>query len=148
LRALRNGISEAGVQGFKPILGMEVENMTLSGFDQDKYLNEASVKTASKGTAVAPFDNPTGTYNVVVSYVDEKQGQGAIALFVGGKQKASWKLNEDVDTWRRKTIPNIKIKEGEEIKIVGTADGKEAARVDFVEFVKQDQAEKGNVAKK
>jgi hypothetical protein len=148
LRALRNGISEAGVEGFKPVTGMEVENMTLSGFDQDKYLNEASVKTSSKGTAVAPFDNATGVYNVVVSYVDEKQGQGTIALFVGGKQKATWKLNEDVDTWRRKTIPNIKIKKGEEIKIVGVADGKEAARVDFLEFVEQKAAEKGNVAKR
>ncbi|MEO6290276.1 MAG: beta-galactosidase, partial [Ginsengibacter sp.] len=135
LRALRNGISEAGVLNFSPVLGYEVENMSLSGYEQDKYLNEASVKTTAKGIATIPFNMASGVYDVVISYVDEKQGQGTIALFVGGKQKALWKLNEEIDTWRRKTITNIKIKKGEEIKIVGMADGSEAARLDFIEFI-------------
>jgi len=137
LRAVRNGLSQAGVEGFTPVIGMEAENMTLSGYEQDEYLTEHCVKTSGFGTAIAPFNNPTGIYNVVVSYVDEKNGQGSLSLFVGGKQKATWKLTEDVDCWRRKTIPGIKISNSEEIKIVGVSNGGEMARVDFIEFIPQ-----------
>lgn len=148
LRALRNGISEAGIQGFAPVTGLEVEQMSLSGYEPANYLNEPGVKTSSKGTATSAFNLPSGTYNVVVSYVDEKKGEGSISLFVGGKQKAYWKLNEDVDCWRRKMIPNMKIKNGEEIKLVGFSNGDDMARVDFIEFIRQNGAEKPTVAKK
>jgi len=142
LRALRNGISEAGIEGFTPIIGMEVEDMTLSGYEKDKYLIEPCVKTSGKGTAISSFNNPSGIYNLIISYVDEKEGKGNITLFVDGKKKAYWELNEDVDCWKRKTIPNIKIKNGEEIKIVGIADGNEMARIDFIEFISQDSKKK------
>lgn len=142
LRAVRNGLSEAGIQGFSPVIGMEAENMTLSGYEQDKFLIEPCIKTSGTGTAISSFNNSTGIYNIVVSYVDEKNGKGSLTLFVGGKQKATWKLNEDVDCWRRKTIPNIKISNGEEIKIVGVAEGSDMARVDFIEFISQDAKKK------
>ena len=137
LRALRNGISEAGVEGFSPVLGMEAEDMTLFGYVPDKYLIEPSVKTSGKGTATSKFNNTSGIYTMIVSYVDEKNGQGNIAISINGKQKAAWNLNEDVDCWRRKKIPNVKINKGDEIKITGTANGSESARVDFIEFISQ-----------
>lgn len=137
LRAVRNGLSEAGVTGFTPVIGMEVENMTLSGYKSDKYLIEPCVQTTTTGTAISAFTNPTGVYTVVVSYADEKGGQGNLALSIAGKQKASWKLDEDVDCWRRKTIPNLKIKNGDEVKLTGTANGRETTRVDFIEFIPQ-----------
>lgn len=137
LRAVRNGLSEAGVAGFKPVMGMEVEDMTLSGYAADKFLIEKCVQTTGKGTAKSTFSNPSGLYTIVVSYADEKNGQGNLALSVGGKQKASWKLNEDVDCWRRKTIPNVKINTGDVIEITGMANGGETAKVDFIEFVAQ-----------
>lgn len=148
LRAVRNGLSEAGVEGFTPVTGMEAEDMTLSGYEADKYLIEPSIKTTGKGTAVAPFASPSGMYNVIVSYADEKNGQASLTLFVAGKQKATWKLSEDVDCWRRKTVPGIKINKGDEIKIVGVADGSETARVDFIEFVSPSSSVKMKVVKK
>jgi hypothetical protein len=135
LRAVRNGLHAAGVAGFNPVIGMEVEDMQLDGYESDKYLIESGVRTSGKGTAVSRFDKPGGVYNVVVSYVDEKNGQGNIALSVNGKQRASWNLNEDVGCWRRKIIPGIKINNGDEIRITGTANGSESARVDFIEFI-------------
>ena len=135
LRALRNGISEAGVEGFAPVKGIEAESMTLSGYAPDKYLIEPCVKTSGTGTATGIFNYDAGTYDIVVSYVDEKQGQSSLSLSVAGKQKASWKLDEDVDCWRRKKIPGVRLKRGDEIRIAGVADGKEQARVDFIEFV-------------
>lgn len=146
LRAVRNGLSEAGVSGFTPITGMEVEGMTLSGYTPDKYLIETGVKTTGTGTAKSTFNQPSGVYNIVVSYADEKGGQGNLALSVAGKQKASWKLTEDVDCWRRKTIPNIKINNGDEIQLTGIANGTETARVDFIEFVAQPPVAKGKKA--
>jgi hypothetical protein len=116
---------------------MEAENMTLSGYAPDSCLMEHCVKTTGTGTAKSTFTNASGVYDVIVSYVDEKDGQGTLTLFTGGKQKATWKLSEDVGCWRRKTIPAVKIKNGDEIKITGVANGKEAARVDYIEFVKK-----------
>jgi hypothetical protein len=147
LRAIRNGLHESGVAGFDPILGMEVENMKLSGYNADKYLIESCVQTAETGTATSNFTYPSDTYDIVLSYADEKDGQGNLSVFVGGKLIETWKLDEDVDCWRRKTIPKVKIKNGDEIKIVGVANGKETARVDFIEFVPLKSQTKNEVAK-
>jgi len=58
-------------------------------------------------------------------------------LYTGGKKKTSWKLTGDVGCWRRKTLPDIKIRNGEEIKIIGIANVKETARIDYIEFVRK-----------
>lgn len=148
LRAVRNGLSEAGVAGFTPITGMEVEKMTLTGYTPDTFLIEPSVQTTGKGTAKSTFMNPSGVYDIVVSYADEKGGQGSLAVSVAGKQKASWKLTDDVDCWKRKTIPNVKINTGDEIELVGMANGSETARVDFIEFIAQPVAGKSKTTTK
>jgi hypothetical protein len=137
LRAVRNGLSASGVSGFEPHLGLEVENMTLTGYTKDTYKNEQCVQTSSTGTAKSVFNYPSGSYDVKITYADEKNGQGTVTLFVAGKQKATFKLNEDVGVWRWKTFSNIKIKSGDEIKLVGMANGSEAARVDYIEFIKK-----------
>ncbi|MBD2753004.1 hypothetical protein [Spirosoma validum] len=146
LRAVRNGLSEAGVAGFKPVIGMEVEDMTLTGYTVDKFLIEKCVQTTGKGTAKSTFNKPSGVYTVVVSYADEKNGQGNLALAIAGKQKASWKLNEDVGCWRRKTIPNVKINAGDTIELTGIANGSETAKVDYIEFIAQPTTGKLKIA--
>ena len=137
LRAVRDGLSAAGVNGFRPHFGMEVENMNLSGYVPDSCLTEHCVKTSGTGSAISGFTGESGTYDVIISYLDEKDGQSTLSLYTGGKKKISWKLNEDVGCWRRKILSDIKIRNGEEIKIIGIADGKEAARVDYIEFVRK-----------
>jgi hypothetical protein len=42
-----------------------------------------------------------------------------------------------VGCWRRKTIPSVRIRTGDEIKLTGIASGKEEARIDYIEFVKK-----------
>jgi hypothetical protein len=137
LRATRNGLSAAGIAGFTPVIGMEAEEMTLSGYSPDVYMNDHGVSTSSTGMATGVFDHPSGVYSIIVAYADEKGGQGSLTLFVGKRQKDAWKLNEDVGVWRRRTIPAVKIYKGDEIKIVGKADGSEMARVEFIEFIPQ-----------
>ena len=137
LRAVRDGLSAAGVEGFTPHLGIEVEKMTLAGYTPDSCLLEHCVKTSGTGTAKSQFTGVTGVYDIIVSYVDEKEGQGTLTMSVGGRQKTTWKLAEDVGCWRRKTIPNVRIKSGDEIKITGVANGNELARIDYIEFVRK-----------
>jgi len=52
------------------------------------------------------------------------------------KKELTFKLNEDVGVWRTRTFRNIKIKNGDEIRITGVANGSEAARVDYIGFDK------------
>ncbi len=140
LRAVRNGLHAAGVNGFSPILGIEAEeDMSKSGFSEDFFLTEKCIKLVeSSGTAWASFVYPSGKYDIALTYTDEKLVQGSLELLVGGIQVAKWELNENVDCWRRKVIPNVDIKNGEEIKIVGVANalkGDSSIRLDFVEFI-------------
>jgi hypothetical protein len=137
LRAVRDGLSEAGVKGIKPHFGMEVENMILSGYSPDSCLTEHCVKTSGTGTAKAGFVGESGIYDVIISYLDEKEGQSSLSFYAGGNKKAVWKLTEDVGCWRRKTLPAVKIKKGDEIKLIGISDGKESARADYIEFVRK-----------
>ena len=142
LRAFRNGLSQAGVAGFQAVLGVEAEDMQLSGYQPGVFLNEHGIQTTGTGTAIAYFDQPTGAYDLIVSYADEKGGRGSLSVWVDGRQKLKWELSEDVGCWRRKKIAGVNIKKGAAIKIVGVADGGESARVDFIEFVKSIQHEK------
>ncbi len=135
LRATRNGLYAANVSGFTPIMGVEAEDMALTGYVADSYLNEKGIKTSSTGTATYKFPYPSGTYTVVISYADEKDGQSSLSFFIKNNQKANWILNEDVGVWRRKAIPHIKINQGDEVKVIGTANGAETAKIDFIEFI-------------
>jgi hypothetical protein len=146
LRAVRNSLSEEGVSGFTAHSGMEVENMVLSGYDKDIFRNEKCVQTTSTGIATSRFNYPSGVYNINLTYADEKNGQGTITIFVANKQRATLKLSEDVGVWRNKTFSNIKIKNGDEIKIVGVANGNEGARVDYIEFIPKPSPGKNNIA--
>ena len=140
LRAVRNGLYEAGVEGFSPVLGVELEkDMSLKGFSRDFYLTEDGVKlTEPKGTAWCSFKYQSGKYDIAVTYTDEKSVKGSLEVLVGSKQVAKWNLTEDVDCWRRKIIPNINIKNGEEVKIVASSNNlteEKTVRIDFIEFI-------------
>jgi hypothetical protein len=139
LRAFRNGLSEAGVAGFTPVLGIEAENMQLSGYEPGVFLNENGAMTKGTGRAAASFDQPDGIYDLIISYADEKNGHGSLALLINGKQKAKWQLSEEVSCWKRKRISGVKMKKGAKIELVGVADGEESARIDFIEFVPNEQ---------
>jgi hypothetical protein len=109
--------------------------MTLSGFSKDTYRNEQCAQTASAVTATSIFNNASCVYNVVISYADEKNGQGTLSLYVADKQCATFKLADDFGVWRRRTFNNITIKNGDKIKLVGIADSNKRVHADYIEFV-------------
>ncbi|MHC4176966.1 MAG: glycoside hydrolase family 10 protein [Planctomycetota bacterium] len=136
LRAIRNGMVEAGVPGIEPIGGSEVEEMTLDGYESEYWAYERCVKTKGTGKASRRLDLASGSYNLRVGYADLKKGDARLTLFIDGRQVDSWVLDKDFECWAVRTIPHVRLTKGDEIKIVGEADGEDGALVDFVEFAR------------
>ncbi|TWU32540.1 glycosyl hydrolase family 28 protein [Novipirellula artificiosorum] len=136
MRAFKQGMIDAGVQGLTPIIGKEVEEMELDNFQRfDDYVEEWGAETTGKGSASYRFDNTSGCYDIRVSYFDEERGQSKVRLFVDGKEVINFSLDEDVDCWRWRRFENIQVNAGDEIKLVAEADRQERVRLDFVEFI-------------
>jgi hypothetical protein len=137
LRAFKQGMIEAGVQGLSPTIGKEVEQMELDGYIPFKaeLVEEWGVQTNGTGKAGYTFNHPSGRYDIRITYFDEKHGKSRITLLIAGREKAVFKLNEDTDCWRHRVFENIRINKGDDITLVGQADQKEKARLDYIEFV-------------
>ena len=138
LRAFKQGMIEAGVQGLTPTLGKEVEAMTLEGYVlfEEELAEEWGVKTRDTGRASYNFDLPSSVYDVRITYFDGPKGQSTIKLLIDGNEVASFKMNEDCNCWRWRRFENTRINQGDRITLVGTADRQEQARLDFIEFIK------------
>ena len=81
MRAFKQGMIEAGVQGLTPTIGKEVEEMKLDNFQRfDDYVEEWGAETTGKGSASFDFDNASGTYDIRITYFDEQQGQSKVQL--------------------------------------------------------------------
>lgn len=143
MRAFKQGMIEAGVQGLPPIMGQEVEDMELTNFARiDDYIEEWGVETTGKGEATYAFDYPSGTYDIRISYFDEAKGQSQVQLLVAGQEKIRFSLNEDVGCWRWRLFKDIRVDQGDEIKLIAEADQGERPRLDFVEFIPSHQSVK------
>lgn len=135
LRAVRNGMVEAGVSGIRPIVGVEVEEMKLTGYERHFWAYETCVKTGGAATASHRFDLESGRYDLKISYADQEEGDGRLALFINDKLADSWKLDRQIECWTTRLIPNVLLNSGDQIRIEGRADGQDGALVDFVQFI-------------
>ena len=128
---------------------VEAEDMTLvSGFEARK-LGPASgdyvinAKGSGPQEATMKFDGSNGIYDLEVRYFDEADGESEITILVNGKKVADWvwddqrgSNNADSDTLTSKVISGLTLKAGDDIKIVGTSDGREPMRLDKLTFDK------------
>ena len=110
--------------------------MQLDNFQRiNDYVEEWGVETTGRASASYRFDNTSGTYDIRITYFDEKEGQSMVRLFVSGKEVIRFRLDEDVGCWRWRRFQGIPVGEGDEIKLVAEADKQERVRLDFVEFI-------------
>lgn len=54
---------------------------------------------------------------------------------MGDKEVVHFKLDEDVDCWTWRRFEKISLKQGDKIKLVAEADKNETVRLDFIEFI-------------
>jgi CSLREA domain-containing protein len=132
-----------------PQIVLEAEDLRL-----DTYLIEdnsaasggrlISLRMASgdTGSASTEFSGPSGSYDIVVGYLDETDGVAELALQVNGRPVDSWVLDQDLgsddpvkQTFTERTIRGVVLETGDTLTIVGSRNGGEWARVDFVRLL-------------
>ncbi len=137
MRAFKQGMIEGGVKGLQPTLGMEVEEMQLEGYApfENELIEEWGVTTRETGVAWGVFSEASGKYDIRITYFDGEDGKSTVKLLIEGEEKASFFMDEDTDCWRWRKFENIRIRKGDEIRLVGIANGTESAILDFVEYI-------------
>ncbi len=137
--------------GGTSVVLVEAENMKYNSYYTMESNTAASGGKLLKGTTVGQkgidstnFSGTTGTYNVNVTYFDESDGASTFKVFVNNVQVDSWVANQtpatgssvaDASTKKVRTISNLVITNGVKVRIEGTPESGEWARVDCIEFV-------------
>jgi len=139
LRAFKQGMIDAGVQGLTPTIGKEFEDMELTNFTRiNDFVEEWGVETSGLGKASYSFDHVSGNYDIRITYYDEKFGHSKVSLFVADKEKVCFYLDEDTDCWRSRLFKNMKVKKGDEIRVVAESDQGEKVMLDYIEYIKME----------
>jgi hypothetical protein len=122
----------------------EAENMTLSNYtvEDNTYASGGKcIKATGTGTAKMNFSGTSGTYSIKVTYFDENDGTASFNLYVNGVVVDSWTANQSLGsaspdnlTRTSRTKSGVTINNGNEIKIEGTQQNYEPARVDCIEI--------------
>ena len=103
---------------------------------KEELVEEWGVETKETGKATYTFNDPSGTYNIRITYFDEEDGKSQITLLIAGEERVAFKLDEDTDCWRWRMFENIQVNKGDDITLVGKADQKDKAKLDYIEFVR------------
>lgn len=97
----------------------------------------------STGRVSDTFSGATGNYKVVIGYVDENDGTGRIETRIGGQTIATTNLNQHLGSSvitqgtvvRKEIATNIRIEQGASVELLGFANNREHARIDYIEFI-------------
>ncbi len=130
---------------------IEAEDMTLDGyrienngtFSGQKAISFVGQQSGESGSASTTFDGPTGTYDVVVSYTDETDGNARLEAKLNGSSLEAWQFDQDLgDSFissrnqvQRTVAEGVTLEAGDRIEIAGQEQGNEHARVDYVELI-------------
>ena len=123
------------ISGFKI-----VTNSVGSGgaFLQDDYDRENGQPVEARAAYTV---SQSGTYNVTVGYFDETDGISTLRVLLNGVEIDNFDWNStsghelaNSDSRAERTIENVVLKIGDRIEIVGSGDGREPLRTDFLRF--------------
>ncbi|MGF1602402.1 MAG: GDSL-type esterase/lipase family protein [Thermosynechococcaceae cyanobacterium] len=129
---------------------IEAEDLTLSTYQREtrniasggEVISLLGNPAGAQGSATSTFTGVTGTYNVVVGYYDENDGQSTLSLQVGNDQ-STWILDQNLGNGgvtngtfvRRTALNSVTLINGEAITLTGNVNAAEFARVDYIEFI-------------
>ncbi len=130
---------------------LEAENLTLKTYRVEanaiasgsKLVSLVGGNSGESGSVSGTFNGATGKYNVIVGYYDENDGVSKIEARLGGKTIGTATLDQQLgstnvskDNLVRRTIASgITVNKGTSLELLGTENGAEHARIDYVEFV-------------
>jgi len=130
---------------------VEAESMVLSTYRRETggsfasdgaYASLNGGTTTETGSASYTFTGTSGTYDVVLGYYDEKDGRANLKVYKEATLLADLSLKQNrgsaaagAQTLVPRKIGRLEVKNGETIKITGTENSGEPARVDYIEFV-------------
>jgi alpha-glucuronidase len=124
----------------------EAEEMQLDGYAlqdvtpaEDASNGKGVICTRPPCSAAFVFQGAPGRYEIAVQYFDLPGGNAHLRSSVNEREIASWYAHDNLpskilngDTSTRRTIPNVKLKPGDRIRIEGTPDGPDSAGLDYV----------------
>lgn len=127
---------------------IEAEDMALTGY-QPETVPAASGGQAVRlpsgtgsGSASVAWAGADGTFDVIVSFFDENDGQSAFSLSVGGTTVASWTASENLPgagassaTLTSRTIQDVSLSTGDVLTLEGAIGHLEYARLDSLNVV-------------
>jgi alpha-glucuronidase len=129
---------------------IEAESMQLQGYE---LVDITPWENASQGKAVAckqtqgcsasyKFTGTEGNYALVILYFDQKNGASKFRVMVNDKVIAHWTADNTLpatkigaDAATRRTIPNLHLRPGDQIRIEGVPDADEPAGLDYIEII-------------
>ncbi|MBD1852925.1 DUF3466 family protein [Cyanobacteria bacterium FACHB-502] len=131
---------------------LEVEDLSLDTYQVERNSVASggalvSLRNASGniGKVSTEFTTVSGFYDVVITYLDETDGAAKLDFQVDGRSIDAWTLDKNLgssdpveQTFTKRTISNVALKQGDTLSLVGNYDGGEWARVDSIELVPVD----------
>ena len=144
-----------------PSLRIEAEDMVLDGYRLEEVAFASNQVVASfwgeskgeTGSATVEFSGAAGEYDIVLGYFDEEGGGATLDPLLNqqslGKVKLDQKLGGNrptADNLVRRTVrERVSLQSGDRFTVVGQEDANEHARLDYVEFVRVEGANKPKV---
>jgi AraC-like DNA-binding protein len=111
--------------------------MDLANYKYDYYVQRNVVKIAGDvGTASYTFKGMPAVYDIKIAYVDEDDGNCTYTVDIKGKEVASWVAdkNPSKDSIFIYSINDIKLDYGAQIRITGTRNKGEGARIAYLDI--------------
>ncbi|MBN1868001.1 polysaccharide lyase family 1 protein [Candidatus Sumerlaeota bacterium] len=119
---------------------VESENaMLLDGYYSEAIAGASNGRVAAidgvGGSVQFYHAGADGAYDLRVTYLDEDDGANPYALYVGGALIGEWTASENPSggAFRSRLFPGLAIRLGDDIRIVGSRQGGELARIDYIE---------------
>jgi hypothetical protein len=123
-----------------------VENVARASDGQVIKLGSSGVsRSGAASTDLADVGVTAGSYDIQIAYLDENDGQIPASLYVDGMKVGDWKFDaattgnaNQITNLRSVTFENVSIGANSVIELRASADGKELARIDYVELTPRD----------
>lgn len=135
------------------VVQAESEDFTLdSGYQVAGDFIEL-VDNTNPGTAFTTFSGADGTYDIIIGYLDESDGEASLEVSVGNSSLGNFTFNDTSGGGSageaarlEQTFADVDLTQGERITLTGTPGGAEFARIDYVRFVLKQLANQAPVA--